>query len=256
MARVHDRYLHKSDVDEITKTAETPEERVKLAEQYIQTWVTKQLLIAEAERCNTLDQAEIEQKLSDYRDALLVHGYLERLVNDQLDTEVADQEIADYYRTHQGDFALSAPVFRGKWVIVPKEIAQKRLRQLLLQATDDAQLKALTSYCFQFAKEYSLDTHTWVDWESVLHGTPFQSVRNKTYLLARNKLLHRSDETYDYYIKIDAYKLPRAVAPLALVKNRIADIIVYKRKLALANIVKQKIVTNAKSNNHYTIYEY
>lgn len=257
VARVYDQYLYKDDLDTVTQVAETPEEQTRLAEQYIQTWITKQLLTAEAERNSTLDPTAIAKQLSDYKHALLVHSYLERVINDQLDKEVSDQEIETYYQAHKENFVLRSPIFQGKWVIAPKETTRKKkLRRLLLQANDDTQLKALNSYCFQFAKEYSLDASTWLDWENVLRDTPFQRVKNKVHLLTRNKLLYRSDEAYDYYIKIEAYKLPRDIAPLPLVKDQITDIIIYKRKIALANKIKQDIVTKAKRNNHCTIYEY
>lgn len=257
VARAHDQYLYKSELDNATQAANTPEEKAALAKEYIQNWATKQLLMAEAERHSTYDPASIQQRLLEYRYALLVHSYIEQRINDQLDKTVSEQEITAYYEEHPESFVLQAPIFQGKWVVIPKENAQKdKLRRLLLRAHDNVHSEALKKFCFQFAKAYSLDGHSWLNWQDTLRDTPFQRVKNKVHLLTHHRLLHRSDKAYDYYIKIDSYKLPRDVSPLALVKDQIANIIIQKRKVSLAHKIKKDIVEKAKHNNHYVIYDY
>ncbi|MEL7065211.1 MAG: peptidyl-prolyl cis-trans isomerase, partial [Bacteroidota bacterium] len=75
-------------------------------------------------------------------------------------------------------------------------------------------------------------------------------------LLSRSSLLQTSNEKYNYYFKIHEYKRANEVSPLELVSDQIADIIVYKRKIDLANKIKEEILQKAQKNNDCIIYEY
>jgi hypothetical protein len=256
VARVYDRYLYKSDLTNITADAKNPEDSVQLVEQYIQSWMAKQLLIAEAEAHSEYKKAEIERKVLDYRYALLVHNYIEKLVNAQLNREVSEQEIESYYQAHQGNFVLRYNIFKGKFIIIPKDAPNQARLTALLRAKGKDNMEALKSYCFQFAKDYALDQDIWLQWDELIQCTPFSKVTDKAKLLKNHKVLQTSDETYLYYFEINEYRTVNDTSPLEFIRSQIADIIIYKRKIDLANKIKEDILKQAKNNNHCVIYEH
>ena len=256
VARVHNKYLYKSDLAHLRTEADSPEGNKAIVEQYIQRWLSKQLLIAEAEASSDYNKAEIERRVLDYRYALLVHSFIEKLVNTQLNREVSDEEIATYYQTHQANFALQANIFKGKFVVIPKEAPNRAKLQSLLMGKSKEKHTALRSYCSQFAKNYALDESGWLSWDELIKGTPFDNARDKTKRLSKGGLLWTTDRKHIYYFKIDEYRLVGDVSPLVFVSDQIADIILYKRKIDLANKIKKDLLQQAKKNNNCIIYEH
>ena len=255
VARVHHQYLYKSDVAHLAAEASSPEDHAEMVERYVQSWITKQLMIAAAEACGSDHQAEPERRVLDYRYALLVHNFIEKQINAQLNREVSPEEIEDYYQAHQEDFLLRSPVFKSKFVILPQHAPNKASVGQLLLANDAKKKEKLQDYCLKFAHQHSLKEEGWFQWDELTKATSYSKIKNPFRLLNKSKLLQTSDKEYAYYFKISAYKRANEVSPLALVKEQITDMIVYKRKIDLANKIKEEILHKAQKNNDYVIYE-
>ena len=256
VARVYDQYFYKSDLDSLTADTQDAKEKAEMAKQYIQNWMAKQLLIAEAQASDAYNKADIERRVLDYRYALLVHNHIERLVNAQLDRKVGDQEIEAYYQEQQENFTLRHNVFRGRFIVVPQNAPNKAQLRKLLVAQGEKNLKALQAYCAQFAKDYSLDENKWLPWDELIQGTILGNARDKTRWLKQKKVLRTNDNAHFYYFKIDEYRTINDIAPLVFVKDQIRNIIIHKRKIQLANKIKEDILQQAKNNDHCAIYEY
>ena len=256
VARVHDQHLYQSDLDSITATVEDPAKKAEIAAQYRQNWMAKQLLIAEAEAHGGHNKADIERRVLDYRYALLVHNYIEQRVNAQLDRTVTDQDIEAYYAAHAADFTLRHNIFKGKFIVLPQEAPNKAKVKQLLKAQTPQKLKSLKSYCFQFAKDYSLDENTWMPWDELLQSTPWSNTPHKKKLLKTKRLLQISDKTYNYYLTIKEYRTINDPAPLSFVKDQVRDVIIYKRKIKLANKIKEDILAKAQNSNYCIVYDH
>ena len=256
VARVYNEYLYKEDLAGITTSTVNARERDEIVDCYIQNWVEKQLMIAKAKVDPVYNEADIERKVLDYRYALTVYNFLERLVNEKLDKEILEEEIQNYYQQHHKDFELKYNIVRGKFITVPKDAPNSKNLKSLILSTDEKKLEALKSYCYQFAKVYLLDGSVWHRCDEVIKNTPLNDTPNKVKLLKqRNKFMVLSDIDYNYYFYIYEYKVAYEVAPLNFVKDKIASIIIHKRKVALANKIKEDIFEKAEQNDDYTIYE-
>lgn len=256
IACVHGQYLYKHDLENIGIDVANPQDSVELVGQYIQSWIAQQLMIAKAEEEGEYNKADIERKLLDYRYALIVHSFIEKLVNAKLSKAVSEEEIQHYYQEHQENFRLRHNIVRGRFVVIPKNAPNKARLKTLLTSKQAADIAALKSYCCQFAKDYSLDEAVWLSWDDVIKNTPFNKVPDKTKLLRKTKFTAIQDDTCSYYFKIDARKLINDTSPIEFVKDQLADIIIYKRKIALANQIREDILQQAKANNDYAIYEH
>lgn len=257
VARVYNRCLYKNDLNHLAQEGEgTPEGRVEKVNKYIQGWVAKELLVAEAVAHSDYNKAEIERRVLDYHNDLLVHSFIEKLVDAQISRKVSAEEIASYYQAHQKDFVLRSSFFRGRFVVIPKEAPNRaRLRSLFLSKSE-ARLAALKRYCLQFSNNYILDERVWLPWEELIKDTHLSNARDKSARLRKEKLLQVSSKNQYYYFKINEYKRAGNVSPLELVSDQIADIIVCKRKVGLANKIKKDLLQRAKKNDNCVIYEY
>ena len=62
------------------------------------------------------------------------------------------------------------------------------------------------------------------------------------------------DSTYLYFLKIQEYKISEEASPLEFVQEEIRNIILNKRKVALAKGLENDIYERAKENEDYKIY--
>ncbi len=114
VARVHNKYLYAKDLIGLVAKNTSPEDSASRVERYINLWIRKQLIIDEASTKIDIDEAEIERKILDYRYSLLGYEYRSFYINNNLQSEVSDEEINTYYEKNQDNFPLGQSIIEAK----------------------------------------------------------------------------------------------------------------------------------------------
>lgn len=254
IAKVGNSILYQKDLAGIVTREINPKDSANLVNRYINSWIKKQLLISEAAEKINFDQASIERKVLDYRYALMVHEYKKFYVDNNLDTAVTEKEIQDYYVNNKDNFELKQNIIRGYFITVTKDAPKINQLKKLINSDDPDDFKELKSYCFRFAETYFLEDSVWINFDEAIRNTPFVGVTNKVDFLKSNKFVEDSNEENLYFLRIKEYKISDQISPLEFVKNDIKQIILNKRKVALANQLEEEVFENAKSSNKYEIY--
>lgn len=224
-------------------------------EQYIQSWIKKQLIIAKAQKEIQIDEAELKRKLLDYKYDLLAYEFEKKFIQEKLDTSVTIDKIKDYYENNQGNFALKQNILKGYLVKIQKNKTEKAKIKNLLQTDKEEQFEQLKEYCIKFADSYHLNDSIWVDFDNLTKNTPFQQIVNKIIFLKSNHFSETADEDFVYYLKIKDYKISDQISPLTFVRNRIIEMIINQRKVQLKKKLEQEIYQKAKENNTFKIYK-
>ena len=255
VARVYNNYLYEQDLEGIVDEKSSAEDSANLVGRYVDTWVKKQLLLAEAASQMNIDEAEMERKILDYRYALIVYEFEKNYVNREVDTEVSEKEIEQYYQEHQDNFELKQNIIKGIFAKVPQEAPRVgRLRNLFQGELDEEAREEIRSYCLSFASAYSLDDSTWYNFEEVIANTPLVSIPNKVQFLQKNEYVETSDDIYVYFVKVQDYKISDQISPLEFVKDDIVKIVTNQRKVALTQQLEEDIYRDAKKNNEFEIF--
>ncbi len=255
VAKVGNSILYQKDLAGIVTREINPKDSANLVNRYINSWIKKQLLISEAAEKINFDQASIERKVLDYRYALMVHEYKKYYVDNNLDTAVTEQEIQDYYLGNKDNFELKQNIIRGYFITVTKDAPKINQLKKLINSDDPDDFKELKSYCFRFAETYFLEDSVWINFDEAIRNTPFVSVTNKVDFLKSNKFVEDENDKNLYFLRIKEYKISDQISPLEFVKNDIKQIILNKRKVALANQLEEEVFEKAKSSNKYEIYK-
>lgn len=252
LARVYNQYLYSSDLVSPLTKAEAGKNFQRVKEKSVHDWVINRLLVVEAESASNYNKTDIERQVLEYRYGLLAHTFLDSQAKNQLDTEVSEESIVKYYKAHQEDFLLHSNIFKGQFIIIPQKSPHRAQINRLLRGSTVKNQKALAAYCEKFAKNYSLDGGLWLQWDELIRGT---SLSKKANMLNKGKFLQARDQNYIYYFKIDECHKIGTPAPLELIEKKIINIILYQRKSALVEKIKQEILQKAKGNNKCVIYE-
>jgi hypothetical protein len=254
VAKVGSSVLYQKDLAGIVSNEINKRDSANLVNRYVNSWIKKQLLISEASEKINFDQASIERKVLDYRYALMVHEYKKFYVDNNLDTAVSQQEIEDYYKNNKDNFELKQNIIRGYFITVTKDAPKINQLKKLINSDKPEDFKELKSYCFRFAETYFLEDSVWINFDEAIRNTPFVGVTNKVDFLRSNKFVEDSNEENLYFLRIKEYKISDQISPLEFVKNDIQQIILNKRKVALANQLEEEVFEKAKSSNKYEIY--
>lgn len=253
LASVEDNVLRLSDLDIITEETSSEEDSANLADRYLQSWIKKQLMIKEAGKNMAFDEAELNRKLLDYRYALMVYEFEKSYVDENLDENVEEAEVIDYYKKNQANFNLKKIIVRTNFLKIEKDIPQRRQIERLLRSNSDQ--KELRDLTLRFATNYYLEDSTWIEFDDIIVNTPLIEDSNNVQLLTENELIQVEDADYAYYFKILEYKLRDEVPPIEFVKEEIAKILINKRKVALAEELHKKVYDRALEKNDFKIYE-
>ncbi len=256
LARVYNVLLYPEDIEGLVGEYVSPADSVSIVNRYVESWIRKQLLIAEAASQIDFDEAEMERKILDYRYALMTYKFEKYYVNEKVVREVSENEIQAYYDENKDNFQLKQNIIKGIFVKIPQEAPRiGSFRKLFIEKKDEKDDEQIKSYCYSFATSYSLEDTIWLNFEDIIRNTPLASIPNKVQFLQQNKFVETSDDNFMYFLKVTEYKISDQISPLEFVKDDIANIIINKRKIELTNKLEEKIYKEAKKNDDFEIFE-
>lgn len=255
LARVYNAYLFPEDIEGIVGAYTTSADSLSIVNRYIDSWIRKQLMIAEAASQINFDEAEIERKVLDYRYALMTYEFEKYYVNERVERVVSEEEIQEYYDVHKDNFQLKQNIIKGVYVKIPQEAPRiGSFRKLFREASDEKDAEQIKSYCYSFATTYSLEDSIWFNFEDIIQNTPLASIPNKVQFLQQNNFIETSDDNYVYFLKVSDYKISDQISPLEFVRDDITNIIINKRKIELTDKLEETIYKEAHNNDDFEIY--
>ena len=254
LASVGDVYLYPKDLQGLVPAGNSATDSAGLIEGHIKSWIKKQLLIQEAQKQLTFDQVELERRVLDYRYALMMHEFEKYTISRNLDTNISEEEIKDYYHKNIYNFELKQNIIRGYFIQLDKKTPKLSRFRYLLRSNRPKDVEELKSYAYSYAKKVHLDDSVWVNFEDVINNTPLMDIPNKVNFLRRNKYYEIPDGDFLYFLKIAEYKIQNETSPLEFVRDDIQKIILNKRKVKLVKKLEEDIYEKAVENESFKIY--
>jgi len=254
IARVSDAYLYADELKGIVPEKTTKDDSASRLNAYVNSWIRKQLLIREALKTITIDKAEVERKVQDYRYSLISYEFLNYYIRQNLNDSVGLAAIESYYKTHLDNFILKQNIIQGTYIKVPKDAPRtKRIKDLMFSAKEK-EVAELKSYCLSFSAAYHLADSSWIEFDKLAVNSPLAEIPNKIQFLKTYNYYETNDLAYLYFLKVDAYKISDNVSPLEFVQQDIKNIILNKRKVELAKKLEDQVYENAAKRKDFEIF--
>jgi hypothetical protein len=253
LAKVYDKTLYLSDIQDIFPENITPSDSVLILQNFVDKWVKKQLILQKAELNLTEEQKDVTQQLDEYRSSLLIYKYEQNLIAQKLDTVITRSEVQAYYEENPSNFSLDDHIIKCLFIKLPLDApGLYRVRQLYRSEREE-DIKQLESYCYQYAVKYDYFNEDWVPFESITRELPAE-IRSPERYLRYNRYIEQQDSLFRYLINIREYQLAGMVAPLPYVEDKIRTIILNKRKVQFVNDLENNIYLDALNKGDFTIY--
>jgi hypothetical protein len=255
IATVGNQNLLRSELSFIKSESKSEEDSANIAVRYVQSWIRKQLLIKEAGKSMAFDEAEINRKLLDYKYALMVYEFEKKYVEENLNNNISQQEIEDYYQLNKVNFSLKEIIVRVNFVKTEKESSQNKQMERMLRSQNQKDSDAFKALAVNSGANYFLEDSTWIKLDDIIVNTPLANHPNKVELVRNNKLVITDDDRHRYYFKILEYKLQDQVPPLEFVRDEITKILINKRRIELVDQLQKEVYNRALEKNEFKIYE-
>lgn len=250
LARVKDQILYLSDVQGIAINEINPEDSIRILNDYIQNWVKQRVLYHYAKSNLPPEKLDIEERMREYEESLIVFTYEDEYVSQKLDTTITALEINRLYNSTKSNFSLDDDIFRLRFVQL--DLASPNLDSVLNYLPAESPSDWLETYSSRHGVAYNINDSLWLPGEIVARIIP-EELRPGNWEVGKNYQLE--DSTYLYLLNISEFKIKGSVAPLSFVRDRISKIILNKRKMELVESLSDNIFKDAAQKNMFEIYD-
>ena len=253
IARVFDNYLYESDIQGIVPPGSTPEDSAAIVANYIQQWI-QEMVILEKAKNNISD--DFEKELQNYKNSLITYNYERLIVEQQLDTNIADTTIQNYYNNNKDIFTLKNNILRTVYVKVPAKSKHLQKIRNILSSNDlsDKKILELEHIAANEAVAYNFDQNTWMTFFDFQRIIPVKTY-NEEFYLKNIKNIYFTDEEYAYVAKILESKVTDEISPIDFEYQNIKNTILNKRKVEIISNMRSNLIKKAESDNEIEIYK-
>ncbi|UAM99133.1 hypothetical protein K8354_04740 [Polaribacter litorisediminis] len=250
IAIVNTEKLFRTDLKDVLPNNISKEDSIVLVKGYINDWAIKQLLLKKAEANSSLEDVdEINTLVKDYKESLLINSYKERLIKQQLDTVINEDEIETFYTENRENFKLNTELLKIKYLHFDNNIINKKEFISLFKSDDIEDIEALEKQQLSF-KYYQFNDSIWTQVDKVLLKLPF----SKENLLKKTKFIQKQDSLGLYLVAIKDVLVRNDIAPLSYIKPTIKQMILHKRKIEFIREIEKILVKDATKNNNFKEY--
>jgi len=245
--------LYRSDIDEVVPKGLSPEDSVRLASRYINSWASEHVYLKVAQEQLSKSEMDVSKELEDYRRSLLKYRYEQLYVNERLDTTVTQDDIEEYYNANQSKFILSRPVVKARYLNIDSESPSLKQIRKRMSSQDANDLMEADSLAFSSALKFTTWNDSWID----------MAILAREYAADYTDLLEKMEKGWIESVDTVGYmKLAYIseiiqkgkVAPVEYSVERIKDIIISERKHALIHSLEQDLLDDARENGQFVIY--
>lgn len=250
---VYGKKLYKTDLENIVYDGISYNDSVLRSKVYIDKWVRNQLLVRQAENNLSPEQLDFSVRLEEYRNSLVINKYETELINQNLDVEVTEDQIYEYYNNNGGEFRLNRDIVKLATVSIPKDSKKKWVFAKFLRDYDTLMIDTLTSLAEQYAIRYDFNIEKWHDFEEIIDTFDLKITDNKSFLNDYKYMAINQNDVFTI-IRVYDYRVVGDESPCEMEMDRIKYIILNNRKKELLENLYEDLYTKAVQEKAFDIY--
>jgi hypothetical protein len=256
IAQVGEAKLYDQDLIGLIPQGTSKADSAEMAKNYRQTWLRRQLMVQEAGKATKIDERDLERKLQEYRQDLMLYAYEKEYLRKNLDTTITDKEIQEYYEKNAANFELKQNIVKARLIKTAKDTTKRATEmKTWLGSKDKKDETKLREFCLKYAPFYHVADTVWVEFDALVRSTPFRQILNKTDFLQQNRYAENTEQNYTYFLQIFDYKLSNQASPLPFVRDRIVSMIINQRRVQLIKKMERDVYEAGKKNESFKVID-
>lgn len=253
VARAGGRVLYRGELEAVIPDGVSAEDSVALAENYIRRWATRSLMLEQADRQLTKEEKDVSRELDDYRTSLLVFRYEQRYLAQRLDTAVDVAEREAYYRKNAGHFSATSSIVKGRFIRLHRNSPNLERIRAGYRTMDPDAVERLEELCYNSALVYTDFGNAWTDLSRIA-GEMGAVLSDCEEALNRRDWMEFESMGYVSLLFVYDRVPPGERQPFDYCSDRIAEILVSRRRDSLIHNLERDLLQEAAENNELTIY--
>lgn len=253
VARVGNSYLYISELLKLEVPGKTEEDSVSFVNNYVERWIKSKLFLTKASEFLPEGENNVEQQVEDYRTSLVSYLYEKYLISQNLDVNVSEDIIENYYDTYKENFVLTETVYKPKFIVIDEE--QNKIDSIRSWIKDNSEYskEAFSNIAIQLGERYSTG-EDWFSFDDFVKDLPQERLRPER-LLKQDDFQEFKKDGFIYMLRTVDFGIKDSIAPLDYKKQDIEKIIVNKRKTDYLTKTKDRIYNDAINKKDFEIFD-
>lgn len=255
VVRVNDSYIYRKDLDKLVAPGTTAEDSLVIVNNYFNHWATQRLLLDVA-AFNLSDEkkSEIQDLVDQFKTDLLTAAYLERMVQQSVDTVVSESDLRNFYDENKDKLVSNEVLVQLRYVNVLNENPKLASIKKYFLSNKKQDFKKLEDLSLQM-KSYALNDSVWVNMNQIYGKLPFITSDNIKSYLSDGLFYEIKDAESTYMVKVNKVLDKNSISPFEYIKPTLIQTVMNNRKMELIKKIQKDILDDANKNNQYEIYK-
>ncbi len=253
VARVEGNVLYQKDIEGLVPKGVSAEDSAAIVRQYINTWATKKILLANAESRLSREDRDIEQALQDYKTSLLVYRYEKLYVDKNLDTLITEQECRQYYDQHKDTYISPCSIVKARYIKINSAAPNVNVVRKLYKSVKVEDLDKVAEISGNSADKYTDFNMDWIPLNRIAKEIGEElSVCENT--LDKHPYIEIEKGNFIYMLRVYERIKGGEITPYDYNVDIIKESILSKRKQELIANLERNLLEDALRNNKLVIY--
>lgn len=254
IARVNNTYLDRANLAGIVPPGTSARDSLVMVKNYINNWIRNQLILEHAEGNLTEEQQDFTSQLEEYRKSLVIYTFEQKLINQNLDTTIREEEVETYYEQNKANFELRDNIVKVIMFKISSDSAKalKAARELL-RPDSIVDFDAVERFSLNRTQQNIISYDSWYLFNDLLQLVPITTYNESAYL-ENHKFVELPVGNSIYLVRFYDFKIKNGLSPLSFERNNIRNIILNRRKIELINKMRDDLYDKASKKNEFEIY--
>lgn len=252
IASIGDSYLYKDEAELMYAIYGHGGDSVQFVDDYIKRWAIEHLFYNKASE-NVASTVDIESMVEKYRRGLILSIYQDGLVNQQLVSDISEEDVKEFYEENGEMFEAEEPMFKGLLLKVSDKSPNiGRVRSWCIKHGSE-DLERIEKYSIANAAFYNAFFEEWRTVSDIAKQTPLTSYQLNERLKKRETIEFKHGG-YNYFVSADSLIQKGDVKPLELVVHEVKDLLINSRRAGFIKEKKQALYEDALKNGEIIIF--
>ena len=245
--------LYAEDIKQVVPLGLSEADSTLFAREFIKNWAQDVLFYQNAIR-NIPDTKDIDRLVENYRRSLIEHEYQRRLIEQKFSSEIADEDIEQFYNDNERLFVLDESLLKGLFLKISNKSHDLGDIRKLYTRQDDESFEEIEKYSIRNAARCEFFYDNWrtvAEIEVLLPGLdkPLES------MLRENNSFEFRDEEYIYLLNVSEYALKGGIEPLDHARSRIRGLLINSNEVSYMRKIKEDLYDAAIEKNRIVFHQ-
>ena len=252
VARVYDRFLYEDEVMALVPEGMSSEDSMARVNEFVTTWIERQLLLHVAERNLPERMEEIDRQANEYKESLMIDAYLSEYVGQRLDTAIGPTERQQYFEANRAQFVLRDDVYRVEYTVI--EEGEQVLDSLIYWfERSDRYTEQAFAFCDEYCVDFRLEGGTWYSLEDLRRALPGLAIEPDE--VSMNRTVQAQGEGRIFLLRFWEQRRQGEIGPIAYFEYDLERRLIDIRRREMVRQTYRELYIDGGKRKDFEIYE-